>query len=112
MTLKCERCEKAFESPAFVGYCPECAEWFRGGKKVARDGANPMPGVHACGKFQSDDRCPKTVLNPVTEENVCGLCGSDEIEPGYGFAGGFGLGVYNFCTACNTVLDFSEDSGE
>lgn len=41
----------------------------------------------------------------------CGLCGSIEIEPGYGLAGGGGVGAYNFCHGCNRVLDKSEDNG-
>lgn len=112
MHLKCERCTGEFESPAFVGYCPECAAWFKGGWKVANDAANPAPGVHLCGKFQSEDRCPRTVTNPHTEEQVCGLCGADELELCYGFAGGFGLGIYTFCGDCHAVIDFSEYSGE
>lgn len=108
----CERCEQPFEGAAFVGYCPECVAWFREGRKKAHAAANPAPGMHLSGKFQDVDRCPRTVENPVTEEQVCGLCGSDDLEPGYGFAGGFGLGVYTFCCGCNAVLDFSEDTGE
>lgn len=112
MNLKCVRCDEDFESPDFLGYCPECVEWFKGGWKVAHDAANPAPGVHQCGKFQSSDRCPRTVVNPISGRAACGLCGSDETEGGYGFAGGFGLGAYNFCQACGAILDFSEDSDE
>ncbi len=112
MNNRCERCDCTFESAEFVGYCPECVVWFREGRKTADEKANPTPNVHLTGKFNAADRCPKTVHNPVTNENVCGLCGSESIERGYGFAGGFGLGVYQYCENCNAILDFSEDTGE
>jgi uncharacterized C2H2 Zn-finger protein len=112
MQLRCERCDSVFDSDTFVGYCPECVTWFREGRKVAHDKANPAPGLHLTGKFNEADRCPQTVMNPIDGKHVCGLCGSKSIESGYGFAGGFGLGVYQFCEACNAVLDFSEDTGE
>jgi hypothetical protein len=112
MNLTCQRCNAAFDGPTYVGYCPECVGWFKGGWKVAHAAANPAPGVHRVGKFQKADRCPHTVTNPFTEEQVCGLCGGDELDSGYGFAGGFGLGGYTFCGGCYAILDFSEDSGE
>lgn len=112
MILTCERCENEFESPTFVGYCPDCRQWFAEGRQIASDMANPRPGVHATGKFLPEDRCPKTVTDPVNRRQACGLCGGTDLEPGYGFAVGLGLGAYNFCTGCNAVLDFSEDSGE
>lgn len=114
MRLVCERCEKDFENEIFIGYCEDCVHWFREGRKIAHDKANPRPGVHATGKFLPETRCPKTVTNPVSRRPVCGLCGGehDGLQPGYGFAGGYGLGVYTYCEGCNSVLDFSEDSGE
>lgn len=53
-----------------------------------------------------------TVWDDDRQRNVCGLCGSAEIEPGYGLAGGGGCGSYNFCRGCYRVLDKSEDKGE
>lgn len=113
MILKCEHYDGAFEGAAFVGYCPQCVAWFKEDRKIAHAAQNPMPGVHCDGKFVEEDRCPRTVnSSAATRGRVCGLCGSEDLEPGYGFAGGFGLGMYTFCCGCDTVLDFSEDSGE
>lgn len=112
MNLTCERCSASFEADDFLGYCPDCRDHFRGERGKAHDRANPAPGVHCTGKFLEGENCPRTVFNPVSGRNVCGLCGGGEIDQGYGFAGGYGLGVYNFCLSCNAVLDFSPDSGE
>lgn len=112
MILACERCGSEFEHPKFVGYCLACADFFRESREVARKAARPAPGVHLSGKFLDTDRCPRTVQNVFTEEPVCGLCGCDELENGYGFAGGFGLGLYTACCGCKAILDFSEDTGE
>ena len=112
MILRCERCDAVFDGDTFVGYCQECVAWFRDGRKEAHEKAHPTPNIHLTGKFNPADRCPGTVHNPVTNETVCGLCGGDSIQPGYGFAGGFGLGVYQYCEGCNAILDFSEDTGE
>lgn len=112
MNLSCERCGDDFEGDVFVGYCPVCVEAFRDSQKAARRKANPAPGVHATGKFLATAECPRSVADPVAREPVCGICGGSDLEPGYGFAGGYGLGSYTFCLDCNTVLDFFEDSGE
>ena len=103
--MKCGRCE---ESDAESGtlYCFECKEHFRGNRKKAHDRANPIPGVHCVGKFIKDES-PKTFYNGVA--NCCGMCGSSEVEGGYGFAGGFGLGGYNCCMECYAIMDFFED---
>ena len=52
------------------------------------------------------------MFDEIRQRDVCGLCGSDAIESGYGFAGGFGLGSYVICTDCWTVMDFFEDRDE
>lgn len=52
---------------------------------------------------------PVTVWSETLERNVCGLCGSADIEAGYGLAGGGGCGMYNFCNRCQRVLDKSPD---
>ena len=106
--MKCGRCDEKEAEPGTL-YCFECKESFRGERGAAQDRVNPMPGVHAVGKFNKGES-PKTFFNGVA--NVCGMCGSDEIEAGYGFAGGFGLGVYQCCMDCYAIMDFSEDSGE
>lgn len=58
---------------------------------------------------QQIDQQAVSVFDEETGRNVCGLCGSAELEMGYGLAGGGGCGVYNFCHGCNRVLDKSED---
>lgn len=104
----CERCEAEEADPGTL-YCYECKEYFRGHREEHHERSNPRPGVHVTGKTNKGE-CPATFFNGVA--NVCGMCGSDEIEPGYGFAGGFGLGSYNCCMDCYTIMDFSEDTGE
>lgn len=55
-------------------------------------------------------KSPVTVYDEARNANVCNLCGSADIEMGYGMAGGGGPGVYNFCNGCQRVLDKSPDS--
>ena len=54
------------------------------------------------GKFKDPKTCPKS------KEGKCPKCRSS-LEPGYGFAGGYGLGAYNYCKKCKKVYDFFED---
>lgn len=56
------------------------------------------------------DQAAVTVWDEEQGRNVCGLCGSKDIEPGYGLAGGGGCGMYNFCKSCFRVLDKTEDN--
>lgn len=49
--------------------------------------------------------CPES-----TEDNKCPTC-LLELDSGYGYAGGYGLGVYWICPQCSVVYNFSEDSG-
>ena len=58
---------------------------------------------------QSVDQQAVTVWDTALERNICGLCGSTDIHPGYGLAGGGGCGAYNFCGSCSRVLDKTED---
>ena len=58
------------------------------------------------------DKEPVTVYDETRNANVCNLCGSADVEAGYGMAGGGGPGVYNFCNGCQRVLDKSPDSDE
>lgn len=58
---------------------------------------------------QPVDQEAVTVWNEELRRNVCGLCGSADIVPGYGLAGGGGCGAYNFCDGCQRVLDKTED---
>jgi hypothetical protein len=109
MTLTCVRCQGEFEESTFRGYCPGCVEHFRGQADRSRRARHPVPGVHLNIRMLEAGDCPLAAVNPATGQSVCGLCGSDELEPGYGFAGGFGLGVYTCCSDCHAVLDFSPD---
>jgi len=54
-------------------------------------------------------KIPSTVYDEDRNANVCNLCGSADVEAGYGMAGGGGPGMYNFCNGCQRVLDKSTD---
>lgn len=82
MGQACIRCGNIFRSHRFIGYCLKCQSAFG-----------------------------HTVYDKSQNKNVCGLCGSSEIESGYGIGSGYGMGSYNFCNECDTFLDFSEDQG-
>lgn len=112
MNLTCERCSKPFDAVAFRGYCDNCQAFFRSVRDQVHRAQRPAPGVLADGKFRPEDECPHTVYDPVRQANVCGLCGSDQIEMGYGLGTGHGMGSYNYCMECYSFLDFSEDGGE
>ena len=36
----------------------------------------------------------------------CPHCGSGQLENGYGYAAGYGMGKYKFCSSCGKVCDF------
>lgn len=112
MELICDRCKGPFDAPTARGYCSGCCEWFRSNKRYAAEKANPSPDVHLTGQFNHPECCPRSFAAPESEGQVCGLCGCAELEPGYGFAGGYGLGSYVYCTECHTVLDFHPDTDE
>ncbi len=111
MILKCQNCDKEFEAAIFVGLCTDCVEEHAEDRERVHAMQHPAPGVCADGKF-TDKKCPSSVFDPVSGQNVCPLCGSSEIEAGYGLGGGYGMGSYNFCAECNTFLDFCEDTDE
>ena len=108
MNLECIGCEETFEADTFRGYCPECLEGFAAQRRHIHERQRPAPNVIADGKFTKGDS-PKSCTDPVSGRQVCGLCGSDEIEPGYGLGSGHGMGSYTFCVGCNSFLDFVED---
>ena len=110
MQITCQRCDTAFEAPTFCGYCDGCKEHFANVRKKVHARQRPAPHVCADGKFAPEEDCPQSLLNPITNGLVCGLCGSNEISPGYGLGTGHGMGSYNFCEDCNSVLDFVEDT--
>ena len=111
MEMNCQRCDDKFDSGTLLAYCDDCKAWFQEQQQIRKAAQNPQPGMHITGQFLKPDNCPATIHDDVRGGLVCGLCGSDEIDQGYGFAGGYGLGAYNYCCGCESVLDFSEDPG-
>lgn len=109
MNLKCERCDKPFDNSTFRGYCDECIVFFRSVRDQVHAAQHPAPNILADGKFRPGKECPHSVYDPVAQANVCGLCGSAEIEAGYGLGTGYGMGSYNYCLGCDNFIDFSED---
>ncbi len=109
MNLSCGRCDKEFDKETWRGYCDDCLTFFTSVRDQVHAAQNPQPGVHACGKFTKEEG-PRSFFNPVAERNACGLCGSTELEQGYGFGSGQGCGVYNWCDNCGNFLDFREDA--
>lgn len=109
MELTCIRCKATFDAASVRGYCDDCVEHFREQKEGIAQRQRPAPNMFLDGKFAHD--CPCSVQDETggTDRQVCGLCGSDEMEPGYGLGSGYGIGSYNFCFGCNTFLDFRED---
>ena len=55
------------------------------------------------------DKAAVSVWDEATGRNVCGLCGSADLQPGYGLGGGGGIGAYNWCQNCERILDKTED---
>ena len=110
MNLICNRCEVSFEGPAPIGYCPDCITHFHEVQRNVNRKQLPAPGVCADGKF-TDDPGPCS-FEDRSGRAVCGMCGSDELSPGYGLGTGRGIGSYTFCKGCNTFRDFVEDADE
>lgn len=106
---QCVRCGELYDSGIKRGYCDECLSLFRERQVIRKQSQNPAPGVHLTGKFLDPNECPVSVENETGDGNCCGLCGSESLHSGYGFAGGYGLGSYLFCDECSSVLDFCED---
>ena len=107
--MDCIRCGQPFEAYPPRGYCDACKAVFLERRELIHEKQNPAPGVHACGKFTKQEG-PRSYYDHDRQVNACGLCGSPELEGGYGFAGGGGCGVYNACMECFAILDFSEDT--
>lgn len=112
MELTCKRCHSTFDSGVTLAYCEECRRFFHEQQIMRINAQNPRPGLHITGKFLEPRQCPGTTWCDVSDSQICGLCGSDELDTGYGYAGGYGLGCYNYCMACNSVLDFCEDMSD
>lgn len=109
--MNCFRCEAEFSSFPPRGYCDECVKKFRDERNPIHRRQRPAPGVFADGKFAESFKCPQTISDETGDTCICrcGLCGSDDIESGYGLGSGYGMGSYNWCHGCNSFLDFSED---
>ena len=110
MNLKCKRCGNPFDADPYRGYCDDCLMFFQSVRDRVHAAQRPAPDILADGKFAPEDDCPHSVWNPVSKRPVCGLCGSEELDAGYGLgSSGHGIGTYNFCLGCEHFLDFSED---
>lgn len=111
--LECNKCGCEFENAVTVGYCNDCLEAYRAMRQARRDRqdlATFLAGAsHIAGKWGDAKDCPRSAFDEITQKQVCGLCGCDQVEPGYGYAGGFGLGSYLICLECYEVQDFTED---
>ena len=108
--MKCIRCQQEFDCNIHRGYCDDCVSAFRLTKEGVCEKQRPAPNVFADGKFADENAtCPVSVNDPVSGNRVCGLCGSADLEPGYGLGSGFGIGCYMFCCGCDSFLDFCED---
>lgn len=108
MNLTCIDCAADFEADTMRGYCSECIARFAKQREYVHARQRPARNVFADGKFATE--CPQTVMDPVAGKQVCGLCGSDELQQGYGLGSGYGMGGYTFCEGCDSFLDFSEDT--
>lgn len=104
---QCQRCRRDFESERPLGYCAACVLAYREQKRRINRAQNPAPGLCLDGRFVEPRECPRSFDH--AGRQLCGLCGGDELEPGYGLGSGYGMGCYTFCCGCNTFLDFSED---
>lgn len=108
MNLKCIECEAEFEGARFRGYCDDCIQAFAQKREKVHRCQHPAKGICADGKFVEGSA--QTCLDPVSKKEVCGICGSSEIEPGYGLGSGYGIGSYVFCEECYAFLNFCEDA--
>lgn len=111
MILYCINCGNEFVSDRVVGYCTRCLAEHDKMRAGVRRRQRPEPGLFIAGKFAESVHCLQTI--PVAEDgngvNVCGRCGSDDLDQGYGLGSGYGIGTYIFCGECNEFLDFSPD---
>lgn len=64
-----------------------------------------------CGGGKPDPKAV-SVYDPERNANVCGLCGSADLEAGYGLGGGGGIGAYNYCQSCERILDKRLDTSD
>ncbi len=108
MEFICIRCNSEFDAANPRGYCDACVAHFAEVRSGIHRRQRPAPGVICDGKFSED--CPQTVTDPITQKLLCGLCGSDEVEMGYGLGSGYGMGSYQFQQNCNSFLDFHEET--
>lgn len=61
-----------------------------------------IDGVCIDGQFNDPATCPKS------KNGYCPEC-DNELDPSFGFAGGYGMGTYSYCHECSIVFDFVED---
>ncbi len=111
--MYCVRCNEVFADDRTRGYCDACVDAYRGRREQVDAKREPEPGVLVDGVFCKSLECPVTVYAEERDnEQVCGLCGSNEIDAGYGIGTGYGCGSYMYCHDCQSFLDFNEDTGE
>jgi NMD protein affecting ribosome stability and mRNA decay len=113
MRLDCQKCGEEFENANTIGYCDDCRASYDAKQRARserQETATQAAGAfHIAGKWGDAKESPRSAWDEISQRQVCGMCGSSELEPGYGYAGGFGLGSYQFCLDCCVVQDFSED---
>lgn len=111
MILYCINCGNEFVNYRVVGYCSKCLADYDAMRAGVHQRQRPEPGAFADGKFAEPIQCLQTI--PIREAaiggNVCGRCGSDDLNQGYGLGSGYGIGTYIFCGECHEFLDFSPD---
>ena len=112
MKYACKKCNAEFDADSWRAYCDDCIKIFKEIRQGVMDRQHPWPGTYLDGKFADPKECPQSFADPGTDKQVCGLCGSDKLDSGYGLGSGYGIGVYTFCNGCNNFLDFSEDRCE
>ena len=54
------------------------------------------------GQFKDPASCPQS------DKGYCPKCRT-KLESGYGYAGDYGLGAYNYCESCKTIYDAVPD---
>lgn len=113
MILTCQKCDSEFENANVVGYCESCREDYARMRQERHDkqavATEAIGAIHIAGRWGDPKESPQSAFDEISQRQVCGMCGSDELECGYGFAGGFGLGSYMCCCECWTIQDFHED---
>lgn len=108
--FECINCECDFDAERRRGYCDACLAALNERREYIASCQRPAPGVFVDGKFVGKRLRPSSITDPVSGRQLCGLCGSEDVQHGYGLGTGYGCGVYLFCEECYAFMDFSEDA--